>query len=236
MAFSFQPKVVSDGLIFCVDAANTKSYPGSGTTWTDLSKTQLSGSLTNGPTFSTDANGTIVFDGSNDHVVIESNPELRSIQVPLTILAVVKPTQFNQYNQIFSQYVSTSDHRLMKLVRFDNGVYIYVTSKSDGGFQAVAMSTASPVLNKWNFVGIIVSGTIASATPKMFLNGTFQSFSAFASPLTSTPNTTVPVRIGFGGSGEPWRGNIAYVSVYNRALSDSEVLQNYNTMKVRFGI
>ena len=68
MALAHSPRIVRDGLAFYLDAANTKSYPGSGTTWTDISGKGNDGTLTNGPTFSSDNLGSIVFDGSNDHI------------------------------------------------------------------------------------------------------------------------------------------------------------------------
>ena len=68
MAFNYSPNIITDGLVLYLDAANTKSYPGSGTTWRDLSKSQLNGTLTNGPTFNSANGGSIVFDGTNDYV------------------------------------------------------------------------------------------------------------------------------------------------------------------------
>ena len=68
MAFNYSPNIITDGLVLYLDAANTKSYPGSGTTWRDLSKSQLNGTLTNGPTFNSSNGGSIVFDGVDDYV------------------------------------------------------------------------------------------------------------------------------------------------------------------------
>ena len=68
MAIKHSPRIVTDGLVLYLDAANTKSYPGSGTTWTDISGKSNNGTLTNGPTFDSGNKGTIVFDGSNDYV------------------------------------------------------------------------------------------------------------------------------------------------------------------------
>jgi len=62
--------IPQNGLQLLLDAANTKSYPGSGTTWTDLSGNGNTGTLTNSPTFTTDNGGAIRFDGTNDYVVV----------------------------------------------------------------------------------------------------------------------------------------------------------------------
>ena len=70
MALAHSPRIVRDGLALYLDAANTKSYPGSGTTWKDLSGKGNNGTLTNGPTFSSDDGGSILVDGSNDFISI----------------------------------------------------------------------------------------------------------------------------------------------------------------------
>jgi hypothetical protein len=70
MGFNYSPKIVTDGLVLCLDAANSRSYPGSGTTWFDLSGNGNNGTLANGPTFNANNNGSIVFDGTNDYVEI----------------------------------------------------------------------------------------------------------------------------------------------------------------------
>ena len=67
-----------NGLVLALDAANTKSYPGSGTTWTDLSGRGNTGTLTNGPTYSSANGGSIVFDGTNDYVVVNNNASILS--------------------------------------------------------------------------------------------------------------------------------------------------------------
>ena len=68
MATIYNPNIVTDNLVFCVDAANTKSYSGSGTIWKDISGEDNDGTLVNGPTFSNDNGGSIVFDGTNDYI------------------------------------------------------------------------------------------------------------------------------------------------------------------------
>jgi len=70
MAVGYNPRIVTDGLVLALDAGNTKSYPGSGTTWTDLSGNGNTGTLTNGPTFDSANGGSIVFDGTNDYVQV----------------------------------------------------------------------------------------------------------------------------------------------------------------------
>lgn len=68
MGLTHSPKIVTNGLVLALDAANNKSYPGSGVTWYDLSGNGNNGTLTNGPTFNVGNLGSIVFDGTNDYV------------------------------------------------------------------------------------------------------------------------------------------------------------------------
>ena len=73
MGTAYNPTIVTDGLVLCLDAANSRSYPKSGTAWSDLAGSN-NGTLTNGPTFSSANGGSIVFDGSNDRVDTGVNP------------------------------------------------------------------------------------------------------------------------------------------------------------------
>ena len=84
MAFNYSPKISTDGLVLCLDAANTKSYPGSGTVWSDLSRGGNNGTLTNGPTFNSGNGGSIVFDGVNDYV----DCGVSNISLPINITLI----------------------------------------------------------------------------------------------------------------------------------------------------
>ena len=73
MALSHSPRIVTNGLVLALDAANIKSYPGSGTTWTDLSGIGNNGTLTNGPTYSSANGGSLVFNGTDNYVSLPAN-------------------------------------------------------------------------------------------------------------------------------------------------------------------
>lgn len=237
---NYGPKIITNGLVLCLDAADRKSYADSGNAWNDLSGNNLNGTLTNGPTFSATNGGTILFDGTNDYVNINANTTLKTLQVPMTILCWAKPTTTKSYMAIFSQYSDVVNNKLIKLIRLDSNIFRCFSSKSDGTYQYFDMSI-NPTLNSWNFFSFIISGTISSASVIMGLNSTFENKGAFASALSSTPDTTVPVYIAtiannYVGMAEYFQGNIANVLIYNRALSTNEVLQNFNATRGRFGI
>ena len=84
MAISRGPKTTTNGLIFCVDAADKNSYPGTGTTWTDLSGNANNGTLTNGPTFNGSNGGVIVFDGTDDYSLTTFSNSSNLINDPTT--------------------------------------------------------------------------------------------------------------------------------------------------------
>lgn len=233
MSNQYGPRIVTDGLVLCLDAGNSKSYPGTGTVWSDLSGNNNYGTLVNGSLYTSNNKGSISFDNINDYVDITASSSLLSLQVPLTIACWVMPFSFGTYDGIFSHYSYITGHKLIKLLRFDSGTFIYYTSTSSGSYQSKSMTTR-PVLNKWHFCAVSVTGSISSASVTMQLNDTVQSLGNL-SPLSSTPDTTIPIFIGKTGSGsEYFNGNIAQVLVYNRALSNRELSQNYNATKGRF--
>lgn len=234
------PKIVTNGLVLALDAGSTKSYPGTGNTWFDRSGNNYNGTLTNGPTFNSANGGTILFDGTDDYVSINADTTLKTLQVPMTILCWAKPTTSKSYMAIFSQYSDVVNNKLIKLIRLDSNIFRCFSSKSDGTYQYFDMSI-SPTLNSWNFFSFIISGTLSSASVIMGLNGVFENKGTFASALSSNPDMTVPVYIGtiannYLGMAEYFQGNIANTLIYNRALSTSEVLQNFNAQRNRFGI
>ena len=103
MASFAGPNLNTDKLILCLDAANTNSYPGSGTTWTDMSGKENDGTLTNGPTFSSDDMGSIVFDGSNDYV--NATPITKPALFPLILFS--KPNlESISFGEIFQYSLS----------------------------------------------------------------------------------------------------------------------------------
>ena len=84
MSTRYNPSIVRDSLLLYLDAANTKSYPGSGTTWYDLSGNNKNPTLTNGPTFNSDNLGSIVLDGTNDYVEFSPDGDITSDTVVLS--------------------------------------------------------------------------------------------------------------------------------------------------------
>jgi hypothetical protein len=228
---SHGPKVVTDGLVLCLDAGNSKSYPGSGTTWTDLSGRSNNGTLTNGPTYSSVSGGSLVFDGTNDFVNLGTPPVITGRQVPLTICGWARANTFTSTRVLWGVYNQEAFGQLYSMIRTDNGILKYFTSNSTGGFQS--NGTFTPSINTWNFYAVTVSGTLSSPSVTIYLNNSSETFSY--STLTSSPDLSI--RFCIGADSFPrsfWNGNISNVMWYNRALSTQEIQQNYNALKSRY--
>jgi len=228
--------IVTDGLVLHLDAGNSTSYPGSGTTWTDLSGNGYNGTLTNGPTYSSADGGSIVFDGSNDYVTLGTPALMNGVQVPLTICMWAKADSLSGARTLWSVYSATVDNKLYSLFRVDNGTLRYYASNSSGGFQF--NGSLAPSASVWNFYAVTVSGTLSSPSVTIYLNSSSEAFSY--TTLTSSPNLSVDFRIGRNSlAGDPpelWDGNISNAMWYNRALSATEVTQNFNALRGRYGL
>jgi hypothetical protein len=234
MSYNNGPRIVTNGLVLHLDAGNGRSYPGSGTTWSDLSRNGITGTLTNGPAYSSANGGVLSFDGTNDYVTLGTPALLNQVQVPLSICVWARANSLGTYNTLWGVYKGITSHQLYSLFRVDSGTLRYFASNSSGTYQW--QDTFSISTNIWYFYAVTVSGSISSPVVTIYLNNSSRSFSYSA--FSSTPDATVDFRVGSNQSapGECWNGNISQVCWYNRALSAAEIRQNYHATKGRFGL
>jgi hypothetical protein len=225
---------ITNGLILNLDAANYKSYPGSGTTWTDLSQYKSNGTLTNGPTFSSTNGGGIVFDGTNDFVSITSTDSLNQTNA-ITVEIMVNVTQLslNYYHTFISKYtqVDNTVNGLKWILRTFNGNIEWYTNT--GTIDAINTPENTIQIGTWYHVVGVYNGTQRI----IYLNGTQVASGAESGNLIN--NSSTPVRIGasgYIGASEYLNGKVSFAKLYNRALTATEVLQNYNSTKARFGL
>jgi hypothetical protein len=234
MAYFHSPQIVKDGLVLALDAANTKSYPGSGTTWFDKSGNNRNGTLVNGPTFSNANLGSISFDAVNDHINFSSN-----------ILNLTNGSHTFEMWARARNWINDSsncgDKRTYPFTihsNFDNFVG-FVTNNTnrfqfqrrDPGVSYFLSPPSAQELNVWYHL----VGVLDNPGSKMFVNGALVASSTTAI-ATANPTT---FRLGwndFNCSNSYFDGDIGQFKIYNRALSTAEVLQNYNATKGRFGL
>jgi hypothetical protein len=226
MAFNYSPKIVTDGLILYLDAANNKSYVSGSTTWTDISRSGLSGTLTNGPTFNTGSGGNIVFDGSNDFVDCGNNSSLDlTNNFSLGVWLRRNSTQPSPDSGIVGKITETDGYVGYMLWYDGAGITLYIRS-------GIRASTGAIIAN----TNYYVVGTYNGSTASIYVNGILvNSNSTSVVAIPTGANFQIGRYFSFSGA-RNFAGNIFNTQVYNRALSASEVLQNYNATRTRFGL
>ncbi len=229
------PDVVESGLVLALDAGNTKSYPGSGTTWTDLSGRGNTGTLTNGPTYSSSNGGYFILDGSNDYI-LANNTSLNSAfsSTSVSHFTWVYPTSAGQIVTELGQTTLNIAWHDSNIEISSGGVFSFSTWH--GSLTNKVTSTQS--FNSWYYVGFSYNGTTLTA----YVNGTSVGTTTFTRQapynngyqtyyaLCSTDDGTNMGTQGYAGA------RISSFSLYNRALTAQEVQQNFNATKSRFGL
>ena len=256
MSYANGPRIVTDGLVLHLDAANRKSYPGSGSTWYDLSGNNYHGSI-NGATF---ADNTFNFDGTDDYIDLSSHASNLIFDSPVTINSFIFPTSDisvgntilylgNGINDIntdnldwFSmRYGDSTSAMTNESFTLSKGINqqtpnVQSTVNVDG-----EVSLGNAYRNKWvNYVdrsnstswNIKVNDTSLTLTGSSYWNGNLFGFGEDISPKS---------KVGIGcflrdNIVHVFNGKIAMVSIYNRELTDAELTQNYNAFKGRYGL
>ena len=218
MSTRYNPSIVRDGLALYLDAANTKSYPGSGTTWTDISGKANTGTLTNGPTFSSDNLGNIAFDGSNDYVSIPNVTISRNC----SILFWFKDNNPGTWDDVFT-FQTGNANTASRLEKHGNVAYQY--NWYYGGF------VSSTVLfnhtgTKYDFISLVFDDTNATC-----YQNAVQTAQTASSDFDSATYIHISKRLNMNAL---WSGNIAQFSIYNKPLTALEVKQNYDALKWRY--
>jgi len=217
------PNLVEDGLVLALDASDRNSYVSGSTTWINLSGNSYNGTLTNSPTYNSDGGGSIVFDGVDDFVSLPINSAFNTPSVTFEIWA-----NLQTINDRHILYLNWSGNSLE--ANSDRSVTMYNYSSAGGQLGA---NTGAGVFqwDRWvHFVGIYDD---AAQTLRTYING------ALSGTRTSTPSTTYSVgvhKISGTDYGGEIKGKVSIARHYNRALSQQEVLQNYNATKTRFGL
>jgi hypothetical protein len=257
MGFYRGPRINRDGLVLALDAGSIRSYPGSGTTWIDLSGSGNNATLINGPTFDTENGGNIIFDDVDDHAIITDNP---SINFPT---ALTVSLWLNTGNKITTShdgdcfYIKGDSQNPSPSGSVDSGnpaIFIDGSYYWRGPVQDPANTTLRSSYEPPS--GFLQTNTwynltythISTNDPIIYKNGVVQSGFTYSTgprnsngslPLgTNNFNATIAgdqYRI-IGVTASTTNEKIAAVHVYNRALSEEEVIQNFNALRARFGL
>jgi hypothetical protein len=214
------PNIVTDGLIMCLDAANTKSYVSGSNTWTDLSRGGNNGTLINLPTFSSENGGSIVFDGVDEYgTVTQLNTNTNfTFEVFLKCTNVFKD----------QMYMGTADTAVYVRILNEQP---HMSIRTTPGL--IQRTFSPPIILQNDRIYHIVS-SYNGIQMKIYVNGVLYTGTILNENIIAWSIN----RIGMYRDASPrnFVGNIFLSKLYNRALSDSEVLQNYNATKTRFGL
>ena len=211
--YNYTGGIVTDGLVLHLDAAKRDSYPGSGTTWYDISGNGNDGTLTNGPTYSGVAkDAAIEFDGVDDYIQLNQTITLTG---EFTLNLFILPTSTNT-----------------KVLLGNNGIdYLQINNSAALGLFS---STQSITLNGYSWD--ISKPSMVTLTRNS--SNTIQTYKNGSSSVTGSLTGDFRIRqVGQrGNSIRFYQGSIYTTQIYNRALTASEISQNYNALKGRYGL
>lgn len=235
MGVILEPKpLVIDGLVLRLDAANLKSYSGTGTNWNDLSGNGNNGTLVNNPSYTFDS-GFFGFNGSTSQVTIPDNTSIEPGSTDFTIEAWF--------------YNSNTSGSSIILGKFNNGGasanVSYSIRTSNASLYAQLGDGTGSIINSLNYTHsantwyqvVYVFKTGTTKTLETFINGT--SIGTVSHSLSGLLNSTNPLYLGRYNGGEyaqNFTGNISNVRLYNKALSSTEVSTNFNAYRSRYGL
>ena len=206
--------IVTSGLVLALDAANTKSYPGSGTTWRDLSGNGNNGTLVNSPTYSSANGGSLVFNGSSQYV---NSPLTKAATCTFSCWA--SSTNVSNNPMLFNAGPNGSGPDLY----FNSG---YVTWNIWDTGNNFALIPASANDGKFHHYVVINNASLGAS---LYYDGNLLGTATYRDASGNTNLT-----IGGNTTTFMWNGNISNFTVHNRALSAAEVTQNYNALKSRY--
>jgi hypothetical protein len=238
MAFHYSPKLVNDRLLLYLDAINTKSYPMTGATWSDLrfrNQVPRSATIVNGSTYS---ESSILLDGSNQHITlpqITTNTTVNNYSFGLWFKPTntITSSNTNFYMLFEAQYTLIANAP-------DNYIYFLnsggkITFGTNTPNNNLLTTTATWSSTSW--YNVFCTYASSTGTKKIYVNGNLEN--SISGVNNSYLNTSTYFSLGvYSSPSKIWNfpGKISNMLVYNKTLSDSEVLQNYNAIKTRFGL
>ncbi len=234
----YGPQIVRNGLILALDAADKNSYPGSGATWTDLSGNGYNGTLTNSPTFSNSNGGSIIFDGTNDYTSTSLDLSWNNTN-SVSISMWIKTGNLSQSKG----FLGTGNFEW----QFRQGQYagansdlVFVYWDNSGGHTNGSIPSMSGFFDDTNWKHLTMTWNNSNSTILFYKNGTQIFSQVYGNPSANRVSSEL-MQIGgnvysWDGVGAYWNGSFSNIQTYNRTLTATEVSQNFNATRNRFGV
>jgi hypothetical protein len=226
MAVQYNPGIVTDGLVLYLDAANIKSYPTSGNTAYDLSFIDNQINLINGVSFDNNVKS-FNFDGVNDYINCNNNDALR-LNSAFTITIAFNATVFDKTWQA----LITKGDSSFRIHRFSSSNPVKLAFGTSG--LSLEDSETNNVINtNQNY---IVTCVYTGSQKIIYINGVPDRTDNVTGSLTQDSIYNLAIGENLQATGRYFNGKIYCVQIYNKGLNSSEVLQNFNALRGRFGI
>jgi len=232
MGASAGPDVIDTGLVLALDAGDTNSYSGSGTTWTDLSGQGNNGTLANGPTYNSGNGGYIEFDGTNDDCDLSSIPPVNGNEITFSVWNY--GIDAKQSSIIWLS--GSSGIRMLQVHLPYSGNIVYFDA-GDGVGESVDYDRINKTASNSEYQGWhhwVFTKNATNGTMYIYLDGSLWHSGTGKTRTIGTPDTIRS--IGSAGNNNYHRGYISNLQLYNRELSLTEVKQNFNALRGRFSI
>lgn len=242
----YQGNIVTNGLVLNLDAGNLVSYGGTGTTWYDLTNTTTGATLVNGPTYTTSNGGGIVLDGADDYILVNRTASLEPTSI--TMQCVFYMGTWTNYPGIIAKGYWDSQTTPKDIEGY--GMHIrpnynlWVDFNNNGSRQTLQGDgqdgqgvNAGITQNSLNFITVTIGPTGANIYNKGV--NYYSDNNNYTIAYTGDNGGTVPADLWIGWmqyKGGTLDGKIYTASIYNRALTQSEVIQNFNAHKSRYGL
>lgn len=225
MAISYNSSIATRGLVFCVDAGNPRSYPGTGTTVYDATNTQPTTSMINGVAYTSGTSGYWTMDGVDDYI---GGNSLTTTLAGGTMEIWTNITAINRNQGFFA--LNSGVGYLNFWMPSTNNMRWEVIGTTGSSYATINATTISTTNTWYHFVGTFNG----SNNTTIYVNGVAET----SQTMTNQPSGsyTAPIEVGRYGGSFPSASKISIARFYNRALSASEVLQNFNATRGRYGL
>lgn len=217
MSISYNRSIVTSNLIACFDPGNPRTYPGSGTTIYDASGNGYTGTLTNGPTYSSVNGGVFVLDGVNDFIDIPMNLSATNYTIvgaARYVVAAGRTFSAKNNNWLMGHWNGSTENY------YAEG---WVAGSGTGG--------PTPSDTNWRIYA--ATGNISADNYALYVNGSLVSTQA---PTAGSAGPNGFAIGSVGGTGEFSNSQIGFMLVYNTVLTADQIIQNFNAYRGRYGL
>ena len=249
MGFHRGPNIVTEGLKLSLDAGNEKSYPGTGTIWYDKSGNNNNGTLINGPVYSPQDSGILVFDGVNDYIntayrIIDVSEPDNGASRPLTISLWINPdsTQIHLDDGTRPLWAGVAAFTGFGLAYYESTYFLFHRVDGLGLPYYGEYLDLGLVKDTWNHVTLMWGGlsdsTIYGYVDGQLLHQVPISYAKYRDVFLNNRffRLGFPYNSGGNNASTYFKGKMSLVHTYHRVLTGEEVLQNYNATKGRFDL